>query len=171
MNILYICGYAANYKGNFIESLTHLDSALHGAQKACYIFPPEAQGKSWIEELCQAGASVYFNTNSVLGEWKLQKRICEEHEIDVIYHHFWNLKDCLANRILKLRHRKIKMVIHHHNEYHISDSKVNECIKHWILDADMHIGCGKLVAEEVEKAGFRNVRWIDNCIEFSRLDQ
>lgn len=170
MNILYICGYAANYKGNFIESLTHLDIGLHGKQQACYIFPPEAKEKAWIKELEKAGAKVFYNTGSVLGELKLQKQIVDQYSIDIIYHHFWNLKDCLVNRLLKMVKPNVKMVIHYHNEYHVSSSKMNEKIKHWILDADMNIGCGEYVAKEVDAAGYRNVKWIDNCIDFSRLD-
>ena len=88
MNILYICGYAANYKGNFIESLTRLDIGLHGIQQACYIFPPEAKEKPWVHELEQAGAKVFYNTGSVMGELKLQWKICKENKIDLIYHHF-----------------------------------------------------------------------------------
>ena len=170
MNVLFICGYAAEYKGNFIECLTQLDIAMHGKQQACYIFPPEAKDKEWVNELQIAGAKVYFNTNSILGEYRLQNQICKEHKIDIIYHHFWNLKDCIDNRLLKIKYPKLKMVIHHHNEYHISNSKRNEILKHWILDADMHIGCGEYVSKEVIEAGFRNVKWVDNCIEFSRLD-
>ena len=170
MNILYVCGYAAEYPGNFIKSLMRLDQDIRGTGECCFIFPPEAEDKDWIKEIEQAGAHVFYNTQSILGELKLQNKICKKYSIDIIYHHFWNLEDCLANRILKARFPKVRMVIHHHNEYHISDFRINEVIKHWILDADMHIGCGEYVSEEVRKAGFQNVRWIDNCIDFDRLD-
>lgn len=170
MNILFICGYAAEYKGNFIESLMQLDETLHGRQNACYIFPREAKNKIWIKELQNAGAKIFFNTNSVVGEIQLQNSICKKNKIDVIYHHFWNLKDCLASKILKIKHPKLKIVIHYHNEYHLSQSRFKEKLKHWILNTDMQIGCGKYVAEEVADAGYMNVKWIDNCINFSRLD-
>lgn len=170
MNILYVCGYAAEYPGNFIKSLMRLYQDIRGTGECCFIFPPEAKEKPWVHELEQAGAKVFYNTGSVMGELKLQWKICKENKIDLIYHHFWNLKDCLANRLLKMTCPKLKMVIHHHHEYHVSNSKRNEMIKHWILDADMHIGCGEYVSKEVDAAGYRNVKWIDNCIDFSRLD-
>lgn len=170
MNILFICGYAADYKGNFIESLIQLDEALHGCLKSCYIFPQEAKNKAWIRELQDTGAKVFFNTNNFIRKLCLQNAICKKYNIDIIYHHFWNLNDCLVSKILKKKYPKLKTVIHYHSEYHISQSRFNETIKHWILNADMKIGCGKYVAEELEEAGFDNVKWIDNCINFARLD-
>lgn len=170
MNILFICGYAADYKGNFIESLMQLDKTLNDCQKACYIFPQEAKNKKWVNELQSAGAKVFFNTNSLSGEVMLQSSICKENNIDIIYHHFWNLRDCLASKILKLMDSNLKIVIHYHNEYPLSQSYFREKIKYWILNVDMEIGCGKYVAEGVAKAGYSNVKWIDNCINFSRLN-
>lgn len=170
MNILFICGYSADYKGNFIESLMQLDESLHGKQEAFYIFPQEAKNKYWISELQSSGAKVFFNTQTFIGELQLQDDICKKYNIDIIYHHFWNLNDCIANKILKIKYPKLKMVIHHHNEYHISQSFINERVKHWILNADMHISCGKYVTEEIVASGFKNVKWIDNCINFERLD-
>lgn len=170
MNILFDINVVCPYPGNLLSSLWKLADQLENLGSfVFYLFPSEAKEIDWVEGFAQK-EKVYFKENGIISKFKLYQTIVLENKIDIIYSHFWTLDDSLIMKLLKTKNKKLKYVIHHHNEYHISDRWLNERIKHWILDADMHISCGKYVTDQVKKAGYRNVFWIENCIDFSRLD-
>lgn len=172
MNLLLVVNVVSPYPGNLLESLFALENSICAdGGKTVYVFPAAASDMDWVQGMRQSGKKIYFKPAGKKSPYALYNRVIHENDIDIIYLHFWNIPDALAVKALKMKYKGLRFVIHHHSEYHVSDSPLRERIKHWILDADMHIGCGEYVFEQVRAAGYRNVRWIDNCIDFERLEQ
>lgn len=169
MNILYICGYEASYAGNFIASIFALHDTVAG-ENACILLPAGARNREWISEITEHGIHVFYKAEKWKEEYKIIKFICSKYSIDIVYHHFYNLGDCIATRLLCWKWKNLKYVIHWHNEYKVSDSSFREALKKWIFHADMHIGCGEQVARELEQAGYQKVYAVNNGIDFYRLE-
>lgn len=169
MNILYVCEYESIYAGNFIESILTLHSIVEG-EASCILLPEGAKNKAWISQIVECGIHVFYKSEKWMEEYKIIKSICCKYRIDIVYHHFYKLGDCIATRLLCWKWKKLKYVIHWHNEYKVSDSSFREALKKWIFHADMHIGCGELVAEEVARAGYKNVFCVNNGIFFKRME-
>lgn len=92
MVILQVCAFAAEYPGNFIATLTALESALQARDvQTIYAFPRRASGKSWCEELCRR-TNVYFLPESnarILPEtYQIFRKIYAENEVGIIHSHF-----------------------------------------------------------------------------------
>mgnify|MGYP002859438835 CR=1 FL=1 len=172
MNVMFIMNYSPPYSGNFMSSIWTLEKKIKEEKGSCiYVYPESAENLGWVNEMRNNGAIIYFKNGVFWHDIKLYEKAIKKNNIDIIYLHFWSLTDALSIRLLQKKHHNLKFGIHHHNEYVLSKSHVRERIKHWILDADFHIGCGSYVASEVKEAGYRNVHHIDNCIDFRRLDQ
>jgi len=171
MNILYICEYAPIYPGNFIESVLALHNEnVKNEGEDIIILPQKAKNREWVQKIKNYDVEVYYKEASFFKEWKLIHKLCNEKNINIIYHHFWQLRECLIAKLIKVYNHKIRIAVHHHNEYHISNSKIREKIKHILLEGDVCIGCGTAVAHELNQAKYKNAICINNCIDFVRLD-
>lgn len=169
--ILQNLNYAAPYPGNLMRSVFNLQTKLkEKGIDTVFLFPENARGIYWIQDMIQAGERVYFKSNSFGSTYRIFKHIVKKHNIRLIHTHFWNINDMLSIKLVKILNRKIKSIVHHHNHYSSSKSKVNEKLKRMLLNCDVHIACSDDIAEKLREQGFGNVHSVENAIDFSRLD-
>lgn len=170
MNILQIVNVSSVYPGNLMESIWSLEKEIRGV--VVYLFPQEAKSREWVSSMKKNGSEVYFKSGNIIRNFYMISKICRKHDIDIIHLHFWNIPDCLAIKSSKLVKRNLKSVIHHHNQYHVSDKRINEKIKKWILNGNIQVACGEAVYQELLNSGFAKecVFHVDNGVVFSRLD-
>lgn len=171
MNILFIMNYAPAYSGNFMSSIWALEERINQDKGKCvFVYPEAASRMDWVKKMQHDGELVFFKNGRLFHDYKLFKSLVGDYNIDIVYLHFWSLNDAIAIKSVQKKYKSLKFGIHHHNEYHVSDSRFREAVKHKILDADFHIGCSAYVTNEVKDAGYRNVYNVDNCVVFTRLD-
>ena len=85
-----------------------------------------------------------------------------------MYSHFCLPKTQLAVKISRILNRKIKLIQHFHNHYEIDSKIMRRIILNFIFCGDMNIGCSKSVMESLP---FKNKCYVNNGIDFSRLEQ
>lgn len=114
MTILQVCAFAAEYPGNFMATLSALETAMgeKGAQ-TIYAFPQRAAEKAWCKELCQR-TKVYFlpeaNARILPATYKAFKRIYAENDVKIVHSHF-ELYDIPATAMAP-KHAKIFWHLH-----------------------------------------------------------
>lgn len=174
-NILFICSYAANYRGNFIPSLECLENTYKDGEMI-YLFPENAQCVSWMP-LFQESHKVYFMSNGFFGKkvsWGILKKLREIiriENIQIIHTHFlvYNYALFIAKHTFA---KKIKIIAHIHNQFVIPKTK-SAPIKKFVMEHsyDTIVGVSKSVADGLNKQiKHKNITYIDNAICFSRLD-
>lgn len=171
MNIIFDINLVCSYSGNLMASIWELVEELKRRNVGViYLFPYEARSIEWVEMLSH-NEKVYYKGKNFIQKYLLYQTIIKNNKIDCVYSHFWQIDDSLIIKLLKLKNKRLKYIIHHHSSYHVSNSTIKEKVKHWILDADMHIGCGTVVVKQLEDARYKNVILNENCVSFSRLDK
>ena len=171
MKVLQVCAYAARYGGNFMASLTALETVLaeQGVETA-YLFPETARNMPWCVEL-QNRAEVYFAglnrfSPTVLGQVKAAMA-----DADVIHSHF-ELYDCLTALAKK---KKQKLFWHLHDSF---DEEVD--LPHRIINKIQYgflskhttlISPNDYYSNMVAAWGFprEQIVHVDNAVDFTRL--
>lgn len=107
MNFLFVCAYAAPYKGNFINSLENLENELiKKGHKVIYGFIEKAEKQNWCKEI-QKRTKVYFLKPSRfnLKTYYQIRKIYKNEKIDIVHSHF-ELYDIpvkiMANKNIKI---------------------------------------------------------------------
>lgn len=169
-SVIHNLNYAAPYPGNLMASIFALETKLlKNDIKLIYIFPKNAENLPWVREMQLRGKSIYFKEKSLIQIISLFYKIVKKHNVIIIHTHFWNIPDLLAINLVKIKFRRLKSIIHHHNHYIPSQSKLREYIKRLIISADANFSCSSDVAINLQKFKFRNVCTVENSIDFSRL--
>lgn len=166
MNILVVADYTAPYKGNFIESILKLEEKVReNGGRIIYSFPENAKDIDWIKEISK-DREVYFHSRKLTKNISDFIKIIKNHKIDIIYSHFCILRTQIPLKIVSCL-KKIKLVQHYHNHYKISGNILKRFISKYSFKGDLNIACSKTVKESIP---YKKVISIDNCIDFSRLD-
>lgn len=174
-NILFVCSYAAAYRGNFIPSLECLENTYKDGG-VIYLFPENAQDVPWMPQF-QESHKVYFMPNGFFGKkvsWGILKKLREIIKIEniqIIHTHFlvYNYALFIAKHTFA---KKIKIIAHIHNQFVIPKTK-SAPIKKFVMEHsyDVIIGVSKSVADGLNRQiQHKNINYIDNAICFSRLD-
>ena len=92
MTVLQVCAFAAEYPGNFIATLSALESELAGKGViTIYAFPKRASEMAWCKDLCTR-AKVYFlpeaNARILPDTYKIFRNIYAENHVTIIHSHF-----------------------------------------------------------------------------------
>ena len=90
--VLQVCAFAAEYPGNFIATLSELESELaKKGIKTIYAFPKRASGMNWCNEICDR-TKVYFlpeaNARILPETYHAFKKIYAENDISLVHSHF-----------------------------------------------------------------------------------
>lgn len=163
MNILFVTDYAAPYAGNFIHSIERLSEKLNDAQHDVYFAFPETSRKlDWLKDLGKRyPVSFKLNLRDLLSEIR-------DNHIDLVYTHFCLPRtQCYAKAAARLL--KVPLVQHWHNHYQ-KGRGIKGAIFSWAFRGDMNIGCSKSVMDSLPYPT-RIKTYVDNAIDFSRLDQ
>lgn len=92
MTVLQVCAYGADYPGNFIASLTALETSLHEKGiETIYAFVERARNKDWCQEICRR-TKVYFLPEAkarILPQtYQIFRTIYRENDIGTVHSHF-----------------------------------------------------------------------------------
>lgn len=170
--IIFIANYAADYAGNFIESLNALECRIkEQGVRVIYIFPYAAQKKSdkWKVVGCtdsNTGGEYIFSDFGI----HLYKTIKKEIEKDCIIHtHFCRAQEIVAVRLATIG-VNCKIICHMHNRYTAADNSLKKMIRQAIYGKVFFIGVSQAVYEDItEIFSQKRCFCIKNAISLERL--
>jgi glycosyltransferase involved in cell wall biosynthesis len=148
-SIVQVADYSPNYSGNFIASLrtAAAEYRKHGL-KPVWVFPEEARGRRWLEELAKdEGASVYILPRRRRGHlryaWKLAQ-IARRENSAILHTHFsrFDIAAWMAKMICALAGRRVELVWHLHSAFafHPSEARlVLDAIKLGLMGRTCHL--------------------------------
>lgn len=115
--VMFLCDYQAPYGGNFVPSLLALDKALEEHNiESVYVFPEEANKRSWFEILVNKGKKLecFSKKVSKIGMiYKIQELITK-HGITILHTHFFSMSIIIA---LSFINPHLKIVTHLHSDF------------------------------------------------------
>lgn len=168
-SVLHICDYAAAYKGGFINALEFLRKDLNNdGVEQVYLFPHRAlstNAKNWIEEMRADGATVYVQTDSIVKNISLVRKIVKKHNVKKIFRHFNDLK---IDAVIRLFCPRIPVVRFIHCKY--SATGLSHIIRKMLYKKDVFVGVGETVTQKVSEL-FPNNKCdtLNNAISFERF--
>lgn len=138
-NIMFACGFAAEYGGNFIMMLRSLADFLQQKYHAqVYFLFPIQEKKSWLEEL-EKSYNIGFTHLPYAKSTDEILYFIRKWNVDLIHTHF-EAYDVPVSKAVRKSHRQIKMIWHLH-DYLTLDKvglsfpfirKVGTSIKFWL---------------------------------------
>lgn len=113
MNFLFVCAYAAPYKGNFISSLEKLEAKLvENGNKVIYAFTEKAKEQKWCKKIQERTKVYYLKASRFdLKTYCQIRTIYKNENIDVVHSHF-ELYDIPVSL---MANKKIKIFWHLHD--------------------------------------------------------
>ena len=169
--VLHICDYAAQYRGNFIDSLESLET-YHDNVENFFLFPSRARGtasQKWIDELNQSKTKAYIQEAGFFKNIALLSKILKKHKINRIVRHF---SDPKIDIIIKLLFKGEHVV----RFFHCTCPCQKNPIKRWVIEflwsKNKLVGVSDAIANEIRVAHPKFSAFsIVNAIHFERLDQ
>lgn len=170
MTVLHVCDYAANYRGNFIESLESLET-YHSNVRNVYLFPARAKNtnaRTWIAQMNTTDQVAYIQEESFIKNILLFRNIIKTHKVDRIVRHF---SDLHIDIIIKILFNPKKVVRFFHCGYRPVPGSLKARIRRFLWKHNRLVGVSVAMADEVKRAlpDFEVIP-IVNAIEFDRLD-
>lgn len=174
-NVLQVLNYAANYRGNFMDSLKELDRQVHHNGQYCVYFfwISEEDGKKidWIEEMIRENIPVYFMSESKISQFDGIRKIINKHQIGIIHTHFLTAKQFAVTKI-SAAGLEADMVVHFHNHAIPSNHPVKRFIRKRLYIGCKMIGVSASVTEGLtEIYPYNECYEVDNAIDFRRLEK
>ncbi len=173
-NVIQFLNYNAPYKGNFLQSLLHLEELLKSENIVqVYVFQKRDKNISWTDELMQKGHIIYFVSGEGFKSLLSLKKIVKKHNVKIIHTHFFEWKSAIwLNIYNKFFDKNVFLIRHLHNPYY-AKSKSIEFIKNKFINFHLTIGCSKAVAEHYLASKIKikeKVTYVTNAIDFTRLN-
>lgn len=170
-SVLHICDYAAAYKGGFINALEFLRKDLNNdGVEQVYLFPHRAlstNAKNWIEEMRADGATVYVQTDSIVKNISLVRKIVKKHNVKKIFRHFNDLK---IDAVIRLFCPRIPVVRFMHCEYRATG--LSHKIRKLLYKKDVFVGVSETVTQKlVELFPDNRCDTLQNAICFDRFSK
>ena len=169
MNILHYANYTGPYKGNFVQSLTNLDSKLNSnGDKMFWLLEDDVSRFDWPNELIEKGINLSFinafKTNSI----KKIREFILNNKIDVVHIHFISLRVLFTFYYALKGLKNVKYFVHLHNHFPNNKTVLR---KHLLKNATF-ICCSDSVADGLCNLNFPKdrIKVVQNAIDFSRLD-
>lgn len=170
--VLHICNYAAAYRGNFVESLQRLETAL--AEKGVtqvYLFPHRAHhtlAKDWIAQMRAEGRQVYVQERSPVGNLRLLRTIKKQHGVQTVVRHFM---DNGMDVLVPLVFGNGRVIRFFHGMYGDARQTLRHRWRRWLYRRDVLVGVSEAVSEELRSAFPKaTVTTVTNAVCFDRLD-
>lgn len=173
-NILQVLNYAANYRGNFMDSLKELDQQLHEKGKYCVYFfmVLESIGMKidWISEMVSENIPVYFIPDSKFAWLSSLREIIKKHQIGIIHTHFLTAKQFAVIKACNMG-LNVDIVLHFHNHAVLSNKLTKRLVRKRIYAGCKMIGVSASVAAGLRKIyPYNKCYEVENAIDFKRLE-
>ena len=168
--VLHICEYAANYRGNFIDSLESIET-YHDNVENFFLFPCNAKNtmaKNWIGELNDPHKKAYIQESNMIKNFLLLAKILKKHKINRIVRHF---SDPKIDLLVKILFKGKYVVRFFHGDYSMRKNLIKHKIYEFLWHKNKFVGVSDAVTEQVRKAhpNFSTFS-IPNAIHFDRLN-
>ena len=168
--ILHICDYAAQYRGNFIDSLESIET-YHNNITNLYLFPNRAKGtatEKWIDQMNMRQTVAYIQENSILKNFILLKKIIKKHKVDRVVRHFSDFRIDIA---LKFLFEGKNVIRFFHCGYSCSNKSLKHKARRFFWKKNKLVGVSDSVSRDI-KCAFPDffVTSIVNAVHFERLD-
>ncbi len=170
--VLHICNYAAAYRGNFVESLQRLETALEekGVTQV-YLFPHRAHhtlAKDWIAQMRAEGRQVYWQERFLFGTLRVLHTIRKQYDVQTVVRHFMdNGMDFLVPIVFGKR----RVIRFFHSMYGDAVRLLRHRWRRWLYRRDVLVGVSEAVSEELRAAFPKaTVTTVTNAVCFDRLD-
>lgn len=173
--ILHLTDYGAPYAGNFIASLTALESLLDSNEaKTVYVLPPRASDRVWAQEMAQTHDVRFLRKGGFFSYLRQVRGLLKETNADVLHEHFIHFSEKLAAWFAsKTCGHRVKTVLHLHNHIELPKSPLLR-LPHMLYfrSVSRFVCCSESVAAHIIADGVtkERVRVAQNAIAFERLD-
>ena len=173
--ILHLTDYGAPYAGNFIASLTALESLLDSNEaKTVYVLPSRAAGRVWAQEMAQTHDIRFLKNGGFFSYLRQVRGLLKETNADVLHEHFIHFSEKLAAWFAsKTCGHRVETVLHLHNHIELPKSPLLR-LPHMLYfrSVSRFVCCSESVAAHIIADGVtkERVRVAQNAIAFERLD-
>ena len=173
--ILHLTDYGAPYAGNFIASLTALESLLDSNEaKTVYVLPSRAAGRVWAQEMAQTHDVRFLKNGGFFSYLRQVRGLLKETNADVLHEHFIHFSEKLAAWFAsKTCGHRVETVLHLHNHIELPKSPLLR-LPHMLYfrSVSRFVCCSESVAAHIIADGVtkERVRVAQNAIAFERLD-
>ena len=173
--ILHLTDYGAPYAGNFIASLTALESLLDSNEaKTVYVLPPRASDRVWAQEMAQTHDVRFLRKGGFFSYLRQVRGLLKETNADVLHEHFIHFSEKLAAWFAsKTCGHRVETVLHLHNHIELPKSPLLR-LPHMLYfrSVSRFVCCSESVAAHIIADGVtkKRVRVAQNAIAFERLD-
>lgn len=122
--ILHLTDYGAPYAGNFIASLTALESLLDSNEaKTVYVLPSRASDRVWAQEMAQTHDVRFLKNGGFFSYLRQVRGLLKETNADVLHEHFIHFSEKLAAWFAsKTCGHRVETVLHLHNHIELPKS-------------------------------------------------
>ena len=173
--ILHLTDYGAPYAGNFIASLTALESLLDSNEaKTVYVLPSRASDRVWAQEMAQTHDVRFLKNGGFFSYLRQVRVLLKETNADVLHEHFIHFSEKLAAWFAsKTCGHRVETVLHLHNHIELPKSPLLR-LPHMLYfrSVSRFVCCSESVAAHIIADGVtkERVRVAQNAIAFERLD-
>ncbi len=173
--ILHLTDYGAPYAGNFIASLTALESLLDSNEaKTVYVLPSRASDRVWAQEMAQTHDVRFLKKGGFFSYLRQVRVLLKETNADVLHEHFIHFSEKLAAWFAsKTCGHRVETVLHLHNHIELPKSPLLR-LPHMLYfrSVSRFVCCSESVAAHIIADGVtkERVRVAQNAIAFERLD-
>lgn len=173
--ILHLTDYGAPYAGNFIASLTALESLLDSNEaKTVYVLPSRAADRVWAQEMAQTHDVRFLKNGGFFSYLRQVRGLLKETNADVLHEHFIHFSEKLAAWFAsKTCGHRVETVLHLHNHIELPKSPLLR-LPHMLYfrSVSRFVCCSESVAAHIIADGVtkERVRVAQNAIAFERLD-
>lgn len=173
--ILHLTDYGAPYAGNFIASLTALESLLDSNEaKTVYVLPSRASDRVWAQEMAQTHDVRFLKNGGFFSYLRQVRGLLKETNADVLHEHFIHFSEKLAAWFAsKTCGHRVITVLHLHNHIELPKSPLLR-LPHMLYfrSVSRFVCCSESVAAHIIADGVtkERVRVAQNAIAFERLD-
>ncbi|MDO4466483.1 MAG: glycosyltransferase family 4 protein [Bacillota bacterium] len=172
-NLLHIANYAAKYRGNFIESLSILDSNLQSSGVTsfyAFYLPDVDNPQPWMVDLEKAGKKVLYLSGDVFADYKKIRELIKKENISLVHTHFITIKQYLSVALANA-FSNFKTIMHFHNHSQKA-GKLKSILRNLVYRKCYMIGCSESVYHSIEENFPKNPKsFVDNGIYFQRIDK
>lgn len=168
--VLHFADFRSPCRGNFINSLEFLRTALEkDGKNVVYLFPAATAKREWAQVLSRE-ATVYFLSDSLAKNILTVRKIIKKHRIGIIHSHFYKLPYVFTFNIASL-FTGVKQIVHLHCAVHVH-SGISRMIEKIVLSGKTFIGCSEKLTSDAKKYyPFNPAYTAKNAIWFPRLEE
>ncbi len=173
--ILHLTDYGAPYAGNFIASLSALETlVVERGGNVVYVLPPRASERGWAQDFSQSHEVRFLQNGGFLSYYRQVRRFLRETNASILHEHFIHFSEKVAARLaIKTCGHRVQTVLHLHNHIELPKSPLLR-LPHllYFRSVSRFVCCSESVAAHLVADGVPKERIdvAENAIAFERLD-